>query len=341
VGLTFLQPAVWLAAIAVALPIAIHLLTRATRLPMTFPSIRFLEAARLSAVSRQAIEDWPLLLLRVAVVLLAVAALAGPIVITPAREAAWRSRVARAVVLDDRTAAPEDELRSAAVSRMFARQRLGDAVGDAVRWLEQQAPNTRELVVLSAFRRGSTDAADFAPVPAPIGIRLVRSAAGSSVREREISRLTWREGRAVRVLERLTLTPLATELRELSAVPLDRVPVRVTASPAEQTAADAALRAVLRRGLRLPPAGLLEPLTVEWPGDVERLAQALELRLSTPMAAWEPETLSEAELAAITRAPQPVGAPPPVDAGDRRMAWALVIGLLIAELWLRTGATWR
>jgi hypothetical protein len=339
VGVTFLQPAVWLAAAAVALPIAIHLLTRAVRTPLTFPSIRFLEPTRLSAVSRHAIQDWPLLLLRIAIVLLAVAALAGPVLVTPGRQAAWRARVARAVVLDDRTAAPEDELRSAAVARTFARARLADAVADAVRWLQQQPPNTRELVVLSAFRAGATDAADFAGVPAEVGIRLVRSGEGSATREREISRLTWRDGRAVRVLERLTLSPTATGVRELSATPVDEIPVRVAAPPADRPAAEAALRAVLRRGLRLPPAGLLEPITVGWPGDVEALAAAIERRLQAPMDAWEPETLSDAELARISRAPQPVGEPTPVDSGDRRIVWGFVVALLVAEWWMREGTS--
>jgi Aerotolerance regulator N-terminal len=340
VGITFLEPAVWLAALAVAFPIAIHLLTRATRTPVRFPSIRFLEATRLSASSRQRIQDWPLLLLRIAVIVLAIAALAGPIVVTPAREAAWRARVARAVVLEDRTAAPEDELRSAAVARTFARQRLRDAVADGVRWLEQQAPSTREIVVLSAFRRGPTDAADFAAVPPHVGIRLVRTADGSGTREREISRLLWRDGRAVRVIERLTLTAGATEVREVEATTLDEVPVRVTATPQEQPAADAALRAVLRRGLRLPPAGLLEPVSVTWRGDVEQLADALQAKLAVQLDAWEPETLGDAELAAIARAPAAQGRPTPVDAGDRRLAWALVISLLVAEIWFRKGAAW-
>lgn len=341
-GITFLQPAVWWAALAVALPIAIHLLTRATRTPVTFPSTRFLEATPLAAVSRRVVEDWPLLLLRVAMVLLAVAALAGPVLVTPAREAAWRARVARAVVLEDRTAAPEDELRSAAVSSTFARARLRDAVADAVRWAEQQQPSTREIVVLSTFRRGSTDAADFAVVPASIGVRLVRTGNGSAVRERRIGRLTWRDGRAVRVTERLLLSPRSTDVREESAQPLSEVPIRVTAAtPDQQADADAALRAVLRRGLRLPPAGLLEPIAVEWPGTVEGLARALERRLAVSLDAWEPETLTDQELAAIARPPAPSERPTPVDAGDRRMVWALVLGLLVAELWMRQGVTWR
>jgi hypothetical protein len=113
----------------------------------------------------------------------------------------------------------------------------------------------------------------------------------------------------------------------------------VAASPADRPAADAALRAVLRRGLRLPPAGLLEPITVEWPGDVEALAEVIERRLQAPMDAWEPETLSDAELARISRAPQPTGEPTPVDSGDRQMVWAFVVALLLAEWWMREGTS--
>ena len=113
---------------------------------------------------------------------------------TPAREAAWRARVARAVVLEDRTAAPEDELRSAAVARTFARLRLRDAVADAGAVAGAAGSKTREIVVLSAFRRGATDAADFAAVPAHLGIRLVRTSDGSSMRERETPGLSGAKG---------------------------------------------------------------------------------------------------------------------------------------------------
>ena len=141
-SIAFQHPGVWWAAAVIGFPIAIHLLTRARRTLIRFPTVRSSSLRRLSAVSRSRIQDWPLLVLRVAILLLAVAALAGPIIVTPLREAAWRGRVARAVVLEDRTAAPDDELRSAAVGAVFARAGLRDAVADAARWLEQQSPTT-------------------------------------------------------------------------------------------------------------------------------------------------------------------------------------------------------
>jgi hypothetical protein len=73
---------------------------------------------------------------------------------------------------------------------------------------------------------------------------------------------------------------------------------------------------------------------------VERLAAALQARLAAPLDSWEPETLTDADLAAIARAPAPQGGPTPVDSGDRRLTWALAIALMVAELWFRKGAAW-
>jgi hypothetical protein len=98
---------------------------------------------------------------------------------------------------------------------------------------------------------------------------------------------------------------------------------------------------VLHRGLRLPPAGLLERIDVAWPGDVDQLATLLEARVSASFETWEPETLADNELAAIARLPAFVDAPTPVDTGDRRLLWALVIALLVAETFIRRGPAWN
>ena len=92
---------------------------------------------------------------------------------------------------------------------------------------------------------------------------------------------------------------------------------------------------MLRRGLRLPPAGLLEPIAIEWPGDVTRLAAQLESRLSAPLAGWEPELISDAELAGLSRRAPTPSEPRPEDMGDRRTVWLLVLVLLCVEWWAR------
>jgi hypothetical protein len=155
-----------------------------------------------------------------------------------------------------------------------------------------------------------------------------------------LSRLLLREAGVVRVVERLTLGPEATEVREIRADPVSPVPVTVTASAADQATAEAALRAVLRRGLRLPPAGLLQPVDVEWTGDVASLAEALESRLAAPLDGWEPERMTDADLAALSRPATPASDLHPDDLGDRRTLWALVMVLLGLETWLRRGGAW-
>ena len=51
------------------------------------------------------------------------------------------------------------------VSRTFARAEIGDAIADAVRWLGEQPPASREVVFAGAFPRGSVTAGDLRAVP--------------------------------------------------------------------------------------------------------------------------------------------------------------------------------
>jgi hypothetical protein len=335
------SPAVLTAAVLIGLPVAIHFLARDRSRRVLFPSLRFLETSKLASVRRRVLQDLPLLAVRTLIVLVAVAALAGPIFVTSARQERWAQRVARAVVLEDRSAPPDDELRSAAVGATFARERLADAVRDAARWLSVQAPVNREIVVLSSFRRGGVDPSDFEEVPPDVGIRLVRTGEASAVREREVTRLQLRGDSLVRVTDRLTMAPDGTSAEEVSAEPVEGTPpISVTAAPADRAAADAALRALLRRGVLLPPSGLLDRIEIPWPGTARALAAAVERRLDTRLDQWEPERLTDAELSAMTRVSARAGEPTPVDAGDRRVLWGVALILIALETWMRWGDAW-
>ena len=96
----WVNPAALFALAAVAAPLLIHLLIqrRAERVP--FPTLRFLQPTRLSAIRRQLLDDLPLLAVRVALIAAAVAALAGPLLVTASRKQAWDRRVVRATVKD-------------------------------------------------------------------------------------------------------------------------------------------------------------------------------------------------------------------------------------------------
>src|SRR6266852_3757250 len=96
----WLNPSALFALAALAAPILIHILIqrRAERFP--FPTLRFLQPTRLAAIRRHLLEDLPLVAVRVAVIAVAVAALAGPLMLTAARRQAWDRRIVRAVVTD-------------------------------------------------------------------------------------------------------------------------------------------------------------------------------------------------------------------------------------------------
>ena len=76
--------------------------------------------------------------------------------------------------------------------------------------------------------------------------------------------------------------------------------------------------------------GCSEPITVPWPGDVERSPTARGAARGACRRLGA-QTLPDAELASIAREPAPQGSPTPVDAGDRRTFWALALALLVAE----------
>ena len=126
----WLNPAALFALGAVAAPILIHILIqrRAERVP--FPTLRFLQPTRLAAIRRHVLEDLALLAVRVALLAAAVAAVAGPLIVTPARRHAWNQRVVLATVAD------ED---------------LHDGIRRAVLRLEMAPPARREIVIASAL----------------------------------------------------------------------------------------------------------------------------------------------------------------------------------------------
>jgi hypothetical protein len=77
-GLTFLQPAFLLGALAAAVPVIIHLIYRRRALVHRFPAVRFLLLADKRTARKFRLNQWLLLALRVAAILLLAAVLARP-----------------------------------------------------------------------------------------------------------------------------------------------------------------------------------------------------------------------------------------------------------------------
>ena len=263
----WLNPAALFALAVAAAPILIHLLIqrRAERFP--FPTLRFLQPTRLAAIRRHLLEDVPLLAVRVALLAAAVAALAGPLLITAARRQAWDRRIVRAVVTDegargfpldgargrqasDRTdrsverAAPHQE-------KTFAGASLPDGIRRAMLWLDTAPPARREIVVASPFPIGSITQADVAAVPAHVGVRFERTGALPATRTVPAGRLLTPDG--VRARE-VTFAGDRTSVREAGGGDPMGWPIDVVSSTAERPAADAAIAAVLSQRVWAGPA---------------------------------------------------------------------------------------
>jgi hypothetical protein len=167
--------------------VALHLLARPRADARTWPSVRFLEATPLSLRRWARLRDPALLASRVAVVCLAALAFAGPVVVTPGREQAARRETARAVVSDGGGDRVDEERRGVVASEVFVRPSLRDAVDEAAQWLADQTAYRRELVVVSAFRRGRVGASTFQALGTDAGVRLVRISSDPPVRDRDLT----------------------------------------------------------------------------------------------------------------------------------------------------------
>ncbi len=283
------NPAAWIGAIALAIPLAVHLLARVQAKTIAFPSLRFIQPSRLAALKRRRLTDVLLLTLRLLALALAVAAFANPLFLTSARHTAWSAQFSRAIVIDTSTSMSRDhasEDAQAAANRersephtqrstKIETAKLRAGVERAVAWLQTTPPSRREIVCISDFQVGTVDAALLRTVPPDIGLRFIRvgavdvanerSAETRPVTTRASGRATqddfaWRRARlrvtrdAVAVLDRSAASspPIAitaTTTATATEVAVAPFGVRVTAARADQAALLAAIRAVLAEGV--------------------------------------------------------------------------------------------
>lgn len=358
----WLAPAALFGLGLIALPVAIHLLVRQQSRRVDYPSLRFLRQSELAAFRRRRIQDGWLLACRAAIVAVAVAALAGPVVQSASRSAGYADRVVRAVVAEPGLT-PEfvaDAAGEAFASRTFSRDRVTDAIADATRWMEGQPPAVREIVLAGAFRRGSVSPAHLSAVPPYAGVRFVRAPVAMASRELPWPVLRYRDGRLVIQARQLRLDDAASRVADGEAQPAAIEIVRVVAAAVDQTLADAALRAALDAGVRWSDAAAR--VLVVWAGADEAVvarmqegaslarmerpspastaatavAAAIERVTAAPVAALEPVRIGDEQLEAWSRSPGPVPTDArPADEGDRRWLWALALLLLAAEHRLR------
>ena len=101
--MAFLAPLFFAALAALAVPIVIHLTQRERKQVVEFPSLMFLEKIPYQSVRRRRIRDWPLLAMRMAAILLIVAAFSRPFFERPLVALANASGPREVVILLDRS----------------------------------------------------------------------------------------------------------------------------------------------------------------------------------------------------------------------------------------------
>jgi hypothetical protein len=192
--MTWQNPWAWAGLATLALPVLVHLLSRAPAVRRLFPSLRFIDASRLSPRRRTRPRDLLLLAVRLGVLGAAVAALAGP---SLTRDTAAAPRVVRAIVLDT-SASMTRPAGAGSITALDSARRIVqdiatagegndatsiivetahpmDAMPGMLAWLARQ-PGAHEIVIVSDFQRGAFDAAATRGIPPGYGLRLVRVA---------------------------------------------------------------------------------------------------------------------------------------------------------------------
>jgi hypothetical protein len=263
----WLHPAALVGLAAIAGPLLVHLLRRRRARPLSFPSLRFIVSGSTSSIRFQAPTDVPLLLLRIAVVGLAAAALAGPFVISPARQRTWAARLSRAIVIDSKisASAPAKEAVAAAtrgpqVAVPVLSQSLKDGLRDALDVLVETPLSRREIVVVSDFRHGVLSAADIAAVPRGIGLRFISVVGTDKVAEFS-GDVTLAGPEIPSRVQRIALNPTSTTV-QWSTVGERREGLRVETAP---NRAALLLRAVARAGAPAPEAA--QPIGLAFRGN--------------------------------------------------------------------------
>ena len=278
--IAWLNPAALAGLVLLAGPVLVHLLLRHRAVRVPFPSLRFVRPSRTSAVRVRLPSDFALLLLRMGIVALAVAALAQPLLIVPSRLAGWNARMARVVVVDvsdsmrasgsalsqAADAAKAEEQGTAFAARIDAAT-LGSGLLQAVERLAEAPPARREIVLVSEFQRGALSRGDLDAVPPAIGIRLVQ--VGATAQDRKIRGLELFQpspgiggGRSKAQDVLLSGRTTAVSVVDGSG---SREGLRLVSADTDRVALRALERAVASAGAPAPSPG--QPLTIGFGGD--------------------------------------------------------------------------
>ena len=359
-SIAWVAPAALIGLGLVALPIAIHLLVRQQARSLAYPSLRFLRETELARFRRRTLQDAGLLLCRVTIIALAGVALAGPVLQMSSRTTRQAGRTSIAVVaLEGADEALISTMTAGAfASAAFRRPAIADSFADAMRWLAQQRPSSREIVIAGTLRRGSVTEGDLRIIPTEIGVRFNAVPAPSSS---DVSWpvLTRRNGALMRIDRRVHLDTDETRIVEGEATSVPNDLISIVARGEDTPLAQAALRAALAGGVAW--SDFDRRMVIVWEGadevaikrdrpDVRTIRMAVPspsaaaadqvLRalneVSPPTADLEPVMITPEQLSSWSRTPGPPATNAPLaDEGDRRWIWGIILALLAVETWMR------
>lgn len=270
-------------------PVLVHLLLRHRAERVLFPSLRFVRASRTAAVRLRPPSDLLLLALRLATLGLAVLALAQPLLLTPARVAAWNARLARAVVVDvsdsmkplmaSAARAGDGEALSTPFTFRIEARDLATGFRKAVAALPKAPPARREIVVISDFQSGALRRADVDTVPFETGLRFVQ--VGDPQAERLVPGLDmFRAARSAR--QEFVLSTEATRMHATVEGP-EIEGLALLAAPSDVGTVHALRRAVAAAGAPAPSPR--QPVVIAFDGAV------LPRSVRRPDAGWMLETV--------------------------------------------------
>ncbi|BCS33357.1 hypothetical protein TBR22_A25840 [Luteitalea sp. TBR-22] len=312
--MTWAAPWAWALLVGVALPLVAHLWSRRQPTRRPFSTLRFLRAA--SPVSRhlRRVQDWPLLVLRTAIVAAVAAAAAGPTLMTMARLEAWRARLHRVIVVDASVAPAAAETveqwqRTAASFELLPAAAPTQALPEAIARATSAARTGRaEIAIAWSGRATALPPRALADIPVPVGISLApvtaapaRASGGrltieaaaddgpAAARLREVAS-TSRVRSAVRL--RLWLPGTAVPAARVEAATREAVGVldALASDPRLRAAAERSVRDAraieLAPGVRILAADAVgRPLLSGWAAD-SRVELALAATPGSPLALW-------------------------------------------------------
>ncbi len=371
------QPWAWLGLAGIAVPVAIHLLARHQAVRAAFPTLRFIDASELNAIKRHRLTDIPLMLVRLLMIALAVAAIAGPRF--GAAAIAADAEPAHVTVYDMTASAASGRSDSFVSMRRRVHVRtdsLGAGIRAAAAWAVSQ-PGERQITVVSDFQRGAIDDVAVGLVPKGVGLRFerVRSTPpplppGFSIGGDRV-RMAWpvaaasvsnpifveagaEQATAERMLAAvLSVTPVASPADRSRATfifPLspDRAGRIAAIQPIDQAWMFAATKNLLARWPEAARAGVVQPGSGELlvildlaPSSLDAAEAVASVAASfagiVPVAESDPRTIDDAQLTSWERAAEPAVVEREGEPRGRWL-WLGVLGLLAVETWMRRRA---